>query len=144
MFTAITGAQRSFDLTLGLHHDDRSHPWPQVRLVPPSVERRYYVSSLPPDAARIANAVRSHWRIENTMHWVLDMAFGEDQCRVRVENAAQNFAILRRIVLNLLKADTQTKAGIKNRRLKACANDNYRAVRIDSSKLLPELTCCLT
>ncbi|WP_244137093.1 ISAs1 family transposase, partial [Burkholderia pyrrocinia] len=61
-----------------------------------SVERRYYVSSLPPDAARLAHAVRSHWRIENSMHWVMDMAFGEDQCRVRVNNAAQNFAILRR------------------------------------------------
>jgi predicted transposase YbfD/YdcC len=92
-----------------------------------SVERRYYVTSLPPDAARIANAVRSHWRIENSMHWVLDMAFGEDHCRVRIENAAQNFAILRRIVLNLLKSDTKTKAGMKNRRLKACASDNYRA-----------------
>jgi predicted transposase YbfD/YdcC len=92
-----------------------------------SVERRYYVTSLPPDAARIANAVRSHWRIENSMHWVLDMAFGEDQCRVRVENAAQNFAILRRIVLNTLKSDKSTKGGMKTRRLKACANDQYRA-----------------
>ncbi|OJB04641.1 hypothetical protein BGV52_27630 [Burkholderia ubonensis] len=84
-----------------------------------TTERRYYVSSLPPDATRIAQAVRAHWRIENSMHWVLDMAFGEDQCRVRVNNAAQNFAILRRICLNLLKADTATKSGIKNRRLKA-------------------------
>nr|WP_321808876.1 ISAs1 family transposase [Burkholderia sp. BCC1993] len=92
-----------------------------------TTERRYYVSSLPPNAARIAQAVRAHWRIENSMHWVLDMAFGEDQCRVRVNNAAQNFAILRRICLNLLKADTTTKAGIKNRRLKAGASDGYRA-----------------
>ncbi|KFX62597.1 ISAs1 family transposase [Paraburkholderia fungorum] len=61
------------------------------------------------------------------MHWVLDMAFGEDQCRVRVENAAQNFAILCRIALNLLKRDTNTKAGLKIRHLKACANDQYRA-----------------
>lgn len=92
-----------------------------------STERRYYVSSLPPDAARIAHAVRSHWRIENSMHWVLDMGFGEDQCRVRVENAAQNFAILRRIALNLFKRDTKTKVGIRTRRLKACADDRYRA-----------------
>ena len=67
------------------------------------------------------------WRIENSMHWVLDMAFGEDQYRVRVNNAAQNFAILRRICLNLLKAYTTTKAGIKKRRLKAGASDGYRA-----------------
>lgn len=92
-----------------------------------SVARRYYVTSLAPDAARIANAVRSHWRIENPMHWVLDMEFGEDQCRARVENAAQNFIILQRSVLKLAKSDATTKAGLKNRRVKACANDNYRA-----------------
>ncbi|BAX60971.1 ISAs1 family transposase [Burkholderia stabilis] len=92
-----------------------------------ATERRYYVSSLPADAARIAQAVWAHWRIENSMHWVLDMAFGEDRCRARVNNAAQNFAILRRTCLNLLKADTTTKAGIKNRRLKTGASDDYRA-----------------
>ncbi|MBB5447998.1 putative transposase YbfD/YdcC [Paraburkholderia sp. WSM4177] len=70
-----------------------------------TTERRYYVSSLPPGAARIAHAVRAHWGIENGMHWCLDMAFGEDQCRVRVDDAAQNFAILRRIALNLLRQD---------------------------------------
>lgn len=92
-----------------------------------TTERRYYVSSLPPDAARIAQAVRAHWRIENSMHRVLDMAFGEDQCRVRVNNAARNVVILHRICLNLLKADMTTKAGIKNRQLKAGASDGYRA-----------------
>ncbi|WP_063534050.1 ISAs1 family transposase [Burkholderia sp. MSMB1589WGS] len=92
-----------------------------------SVERRYYVTSLPPDAVRVAHAVRSHWGIENSMHWALDVAFGEDQCRVRVENAAQNFAILRRITMNLLRKDTQTKAGLKIRQLKAATSDNYRA-----------------
>lgn len=85
------------------------------------------MSSLPANAERIANAVRSAWGIENGMHWVLEMAFGDDQCRVRVENAGQNFAILRRIALNLLKRDTKAKARIKSRRLKACANDRYRA-----------------
>ncbi len=59
-------------------------------------------------------------------HWVLDVAFGEDQCRVRVDNAAQNFAILRRITMNLLRRDTSTKAGIKIRRLKAATSDPYR------------------
>jgi predicted transposase YbfD/YdcC len=70
--------------------------------------------------------VRAQWRIENNLHWVLDVAFGEDQCRVRVDNAAQDFAILRRITLNLLKRDTKTKVGPKNRRLKACASDRCR------------------
>lgn len=92
-----------------------------------TTERRNYVCSLPPDAARIAYAVRSRWGIEKGMHWCLDMAFGEDQCRVRVDSAAQNFAILRRIALNLLRQDRSTKAGLKIRRLKACASDFYRA-----------------
>ncbi len=61
------------------------------------------------------------------MHWVLDVAFGDDQCRVRVDNAAQNFAILRRIVMNLLRQDRKAKVGLKIRRLKACMNDHYRA-----------------
>lgn len=92
-----------------------------------TVERRYYESSLAVDATRVAHAVRSHWRSENSMHWVFDVAFGEDQCRVRVEHAAQNFAILRRITMNLMRKDLQTETGLKIRRLKAAASDNYRA-----------------
>ncbi len=91
-----------------------------------SLERRYYVNSLPADPKRINEAVRAHWAIENSMHWVLDVAFGEDQCRVRVDNAAQN-AILRRIVSNLLRADKATKVGIKNKQLKAGFDEHYRA-----------------
>lgn len=92
-----------------------------------STERRYYISSLGADAKRLGEAIRGHWGIENSMHWVLDVAFGEDQCRVRVKNAAQNFAILRRIVINLLRADPTTKVGAKTKRLKASADDRYRA-----------------
>jgi predicted transposase YbfD/YdcC len=121
-----------------LHAIEPQYGWPGLRTVVMveatrdikglvSTERRYYLSSLPPEAKRIAHAVRSHWRIENSMHWVLDMAFGEDHCRVRTDNAAQNLAILRRITLNLLRADTKTNAGIKIRRLKAAINDSYRA-----------------
>ena len=55
------------------------------------------------------------------------MAFGEDQCRVRIDNAARNFAILRRIVMNLLQRDRSTKVGLRNRLLKVCADDSYRA-----------------
>lgn len=92
-----------------------------------STERRYYISSLGADATRLGKAIREHWGIENSMHWVLDVAFGEDQCRARVKNAAQNFAILRRIVINLLRADLSTKVGAKTKRLKASADDRYRA-----------------
>lgn len=92
-----------------------------------TTERRYYVSSLPPDAAHIAHAVRAHWGIENGMHWSLDMAFGEDQCRVRVDHTAQNFTILRRITMNLLRQDRTAKGGLKIRRMLAWANDKYLA-----------------
>ncbi|MBC7860164.1 MAG: ISAs1 family transposase [Burkholderiaceae bacterium] len=90
-----------------------------------SVERRYYISSVPAKAALLGNTVRAHWGIENSMHWVLDVAFREDDCRIRVGEAAQNFAILRRIALNLLKRDKSTKLGIANKRLKAGWNVDY-------------------
>ena len=84
-----------------------------------TMERRYYLSSLKADARELAKAIRSHWTIENGLHWVLDIAFREDECRVRIGHAAQNFALLRRIAVNLLKKDTATKVGIKAKRLKA-------------------------
>jgi predicted transposase YbfD/YdcC len=90
-----------------------------------STERRYYISSLPAKAALLGKTVRAHWGIENSMHWVLDVAFREDDCRIRCGDAAQNFAILRRIALNLLKGDTKTKLGIANKRLKAGWDVSY-------------------
>lgn len=90
-----------------------------------SVERRYYISSLPAKAAQLGKMVRAHWGIENSMHWVLDVAFREDDCRIRIGEAAQNFAILRRIALNLLKNDKSTKLGVANKRLKAGWNVEY-------------------
>jgi len=69
-----------------------------------SIETRYFISSLPgDDAAKVADAVRSHWSIENNLHWVLDVAFHEDESRVRLNNAAENMAMLRHVALNLLK-----------------------------------------
>lgn len=91
-----------------------------------SRERRYYISSLKVDAARMGGIVRGHWGVENGLHWCLDIAFGEDQARMREGNSAENFSILRRIALNLLRQDKTTKAGIKNRRLLAGWNDEYR------------------
>lgn len=82
-------------------------------------ERRYYLSSLPADARELAKAVRNHWKIENQLHWVLDIAFREDECRVRVGHAAENFALLRRLAVNLLKRETGTKIGVKAKRMKA-------------------------
>ncbi|MFV0566185.1 MAG: transposase, partial [Flavobacteriaceae bacterium] len=69
--------------------------------------------------------IRMHWGIENKLHWVLDMAFSEDASRKRAGNAAQNFSVLSKIALNLLKQDTQTKQGIKGKRLKAAYDNSY-------------------
>jgi predicted transposase YbfD/YdcC len=69
--------------------------------------------------------VRSHWGIENRLHWVLDIAFREDDCRVRKDHGPQNFAVLRHIALNLLRRDTTTKLGVKNKRLQAAGDENY-------------------
>jgi predicted transposase YbfD/YdcC len=88
-----------------------------------SVETRYFISSLPGDTPHLArvvlHAVRHHWRIENQLHWVLDLAFREDESRVRVGQAAENFAVLRHIALNLLRQETATKKSIHAKRLLA-------------------------
>lgn len=88
-------------------------------------KRRYYISSLTGDAAQSLAAVRGPWNIENQVHWVLDIAFREDECRVRKGHGAQNGAILRHIALNLLKQEKTAKCGIKNKRLKAGWDDSY-------------------
>lgn len=92
-----------------------------------STERVFYISSLPADAERIARAVRSHWEIENRLHWCLDVQFNEDQSRVRTGYAANNFAIVRHIVMNLLRLNTTRKASIKSKRMLAATIDEFRA-----------------
>jgi predicted transposase YbfD/YdcC len=89
-----------------------------------SVERRYYLSSLSVDVQRFARAVRSHWTIENQLHWVLDVNFGEDQSRARSGYASENLATLRRWALNLIKSDQQKKNRSLKGRMKAAGWDN--------------------
>lgn len=92
----------------------------------PSVTRRYYISSLKAESGeRLARLIRNHWSIENTQHWTLDMAFNEDQSRVRKEHGDQNLAVMRRLALGLLRRDKQVKVGAKNKRLKAGRNPDY-------------------
>ena len=88
-------------------------------------ESRYYITSLPPDAARLNSAIRQHWGIENKLHWVLDVAFHEDDSRKRAGNAAQNFSLISRIALNLLKQNKTSQLGTKSKRLKAGWDNDY-------------------
>lgn len=97
----------------------------QVGQAEPTVERRYYLSSLPVDAEKFAQAVRGHWGIENSLHWVLDVQCGEDRSRVRVGHAAENLALLRRLALNLLKRERTKKRGIKGKQLNASWDHAY-------------------
>ena len=90
-----------------------------------TVETRYYISSLAGNAHQVLAASRSHWEVENSLHWVLDIGFREDESRVRKDHAAENLGILRRIALNLLKRDRTTKAGIHGKRLKAGWDEAY-------------------
>ena len=92
-----------------------------------SCERRYYISSLPADAKRIAHAVRSHWEVENRLHWCLDVQFNEDQSTVRTGFAANNLAIVRHIVINLLRLNKSRKSSIKTKRMLAATSDQFRA-----------------
>jgi len=96
-----------------------------------TTEVRYYISSLPDAGPRTAEqvlqAVRSHWSIENCLHWVLDMAFREDESRVRKDHGDENLAVLRHIALNLLRQDTATRLGIHGKRLKAGWDTQYLA-----------------
>lgn len=88
-------------------------------------ETRYYITSLEPDAPRLIAAIRQHWGAENKLHWVLDVDFAEDQSRKRVGYAAQNFSLLTRIALNLIRKDKSTKASVRGKRLQAAWDDQF-------------------
>ena len=90
-----------------------------------SCERRFFISSLSADAKESLRCVRGHWQIENSLHWVLDVAFREDDCQIKVENGAANMAILRHIALNLLNKEKSCKRSIKGKMLKAGRNQDY-------------------
>ena len=90
-----------------------------------AVEERYYLSSLPADAKLLNEAARSHWAVENSLHWVLDVTFHEDSSRIRKENAPENFGLLRRLALCLLRKEATSKRSIRGKRLRASWDDGY-------------------
>lgn len=88
-------------------------------------EKRYFISSLAANAATHLHAVRSHWQVENSLHWVLDVAFGEDACQVKNVTGATNLAVLRKIALNFLNQEKTSRRSIKGKMLKAGRNQSY-------------------
>ncbi len=99
-----------------------------------TIERSYYISSLKPDAKKIGIAIRSHWGIENKVHWILDVTFRKDDCRKRKGNVAENFAVVRHVALNLLKNEKTLKRSIKGKRLKAGWDNTYLAKVLEINK----------
>ena len=90
-----------------------------------TVEVHYYLTSLAGSGQQFGEAVRTHWSVENGLHWVLDMAFQEDQSRLRRDHAAENFAVLRHLALSLLRQESTCTNGIKVKRLKAALDEDY-------------------
>lgn len=88
-------------------------------------ETSYYIGSIADNAQQFAHAVRSHWAIENSLHWVLDVSFREDESRIRKDNAPENMAVLRHIALNMIKKETSLKKSIKSKRLRAGWDNDY-------------------
>lgn len=90
-----------------------------------SRERRYYISSLDCGAEKFGDVVRRHWGIENSVHWVLDIAFREDESRIRKGHSSENFAAVRHIALNLLRNNKSFKGSVKTKRLNAAMDEKY-------------------
>ncbi len=91
-----------------------------------TIEYRYYIGSIENNARLFGKSIRDHWGIENKLHWRLDMGFREDESRIRKGHSAENFAVMRHFAINLLKQDKRIKLGVKNKRLCAGWDDDYR------------------
>jgi predicted transposase YbfD/YdcC len=90
-----------------------------------STVTKYYISSLPTGVEKIAGAIRSHWSIENQLHWFLDVVFGEDDSRIRKDHGAENFGTMRRLALSLLQKEKSLKRSIRLKRFNAAMDNDY-------------------
>jgi predicted transposase YbfD/YdcC len=121
----IPDNEEGFRLWPGLKSITMVHATREVMGQVPTEEKRYYLSSLPADAERIGEAIRGHWGIENSLHWVLDVNFREDYARNRKDHSAENMAILRHMAVNLVKRENSSKTSFRGKLLKASWNDDY-------------------
>ncbi len=103
------------------------HLWNKV-----THEVQYYLSSLPPEAQNLGHAIRTHWGIENQVHWTLDVTFNEDHCRVRSGNSPRNLALLRRMALNALNQEKSLKRSLRQKMKRAAMNDSYMMTVLQS------------
>jgi predicted transposase YbfD/YdcC len=106
--------------TLGMVFSER-----QVGNAEPTLEARYFISSLPPKVKAFARAVRGHWGIENALHWVLDVSFREDESRLRKDHGPENLALVRRLAASLLQRETTARGGVASKRKHAGWNNDY-------------------
>ncbi len=138
--TSETGHGRTDQRTCHVIEIPKDHPqraaWKDLRTLAVTVSRRVvndqeswesrmYISSHPPRAKLLATAIRQHWGIENSQHWILDVTFGEDARRQQDRNGAANFAAVRRLVVSLLRRETTNKRGAKNKRLNCALDTSY-------------------
>jgi predicted transposase YbfD/YdcC len=119
---ALTGREEWADLTsvLMVCRESTSHATGQT-----TGDVRCYVSSLPPKARLLARVARAHWGIENGLHWTLDVVFAEDRCRLRTQHSPENWAMLNRVALSLVKSERATKGSLKCKRKRAGWQDDY-------------------
>lgn len=120
-------------------HLESQHKWKNLKSIvkiessrefknsnkPKETATRYYISNLNQEPASFNKDIRSHWEIEIKLHWTLDVAFGEDASRERIGNSVQNFSILNKVALNLLKNEKTAKQGVKSKRFKASLYNQY-------------------
>ncbi len=129
---------RKCTVTSDLSHLSRSGDWKNIQTLiriqseryikatqNTQIETRYYISNLTPDPKILEKTIRSHWSIENKLHWHLDVSFNEDKSRKRDRNAAENYSIILRMALNIVKNEKTSNRSIRGKRLKAGWDNNY-------------------